>query len=169
MDLTDLYKEAMTGDVLAVHGSSFVQEGIQQATGCFCHVAQVITPFPGSITVEETVEGIGYQNMTLEDWLAGRAGQKIYFGQAPEIVRTNRQLIIDRFAYYQDPEHRKYHYDELIKVWLFDKFSQALPSDGEVCSLLVIDNWRAAGYSMAGNPSPSDFLDLAESVSRINI
>jgi len=160
MNITDLYKTAQTGDVLLVHGDSFVQAGIQQATGCFCHAAQIITPFPGSITVEETVEGIGYQNMTLEDWLSGRTGQKIYFGQAPETVRSNKQLVIDRFTYYQDPEHRKYHYDELIKVWLFDTFDKTLPSDGEVCSLLVMDNWKAAGFSFVGNPSPSDFLDL---------
>lgn len=167
MNLSDLRKRAATGDILLVHGNSFVQEGIQLATGIFCHVAQLFIPASGGLFVEEMLEGTGYQNMTLDDWLAGRPDDKIYLGTAPPIVVDNGQKILDRFGFYIDHEHREYHYDELLKVLLFDKTGQVAPADGEVCSLLVIDNWRVAGYEFTGNPSPSDFLDLCESISFI--
>jgi hypothetical protein len=169
MNLRSVYDQAKTGDVLLVHGASFIQEGIQTFTGCFCHAAQIIIPPAGGIIVEETVEGVGYQNMTLEDWLSGRVGQKIYYGKAPDAVIDGADKIMARFQYYDDPEKRKYHYDELFTVLRSTRTGEKYTTNGEVCSLLVQNNWAAAGYETPGNACPSDFLGLCESVSRINL
>ena len=158
---------ATTGDCLLVHGHSVVQRAIQEATRSpFCHVALLVRTAVG-LLVAETVEGVGFQTMTLDDWLAGRPGEDVFYGKAPAVVRDN-PAITTRLQRYTDPAARKYDYGALATVWLSWITGRTFPEDGEVCSLFVADMWAACGYVIPGNAAPGSFLYFCESLSHIS-
>lgn len=159
---------AQTGDVLAVHGSSLEQRGIQVATvSPFCHVAMMVREPGGMLAVVETLEPHGFQSMSFDDWLASRDGDHVFFCQAPDDVRRGSAAMISRLQIYQDAKAREYDFAALPLVWLSGITGKDYHPDGEVCSLLVADEWEAAGAQVPGNPSPGDFLFLCESASLI--
>ncbi len=160
---------AQTGDVLLVKGTSLEQQAIQLACPPFCHVAQLVRMPGGLLAVIEMLEPNGYQSMSFDDWFDARsaAGDSVYFGQAPDAVRQGGQAIINRQAVYRAAVARKYDFAALRVVWLSHITGKTYPVDGEVCSLLVGDDWEAAGYPVPGNPSPGAFLELCESVSYV--
>lgn len=168
MNLSYVKTLAQTGDVLVVHGTSLVQEGIEIATQSpFCHIALLVRPEPEVLLVCEMVEGIGYQSMTVEDWFAGRPDDKVFFGQAPDLVRKNGAAILGSLSEYNNPERRKYGYPELFTVWLSGITKQTYETPHEVCSLFAQHRWQIAGYTTPGCAAPGDFLYFCESLSYI--
>ena len=167
MNVDYVRQMAQTGDVLLVKGTSAEQHAIQITCPPFCHVAQLLRLPSGGLMVAEMLEPHGYQTMLFDDWLSGRLsdGDMIYFGQAPDVVRRGGQAIIDRQSHYLDPTLRKYDFAALPLVWLSRITGKEYPVNGEVCSLLVGDNWEAAGYPIHGNPSPGSFLEMCDSIS----
>ena len=168
MTLADILTTAQTGDVLLVHGNDTVQRLIEFDTvSPFCHVALLVIPFPGSLLVCEMVEGQGFQSMTVEDWFAGRPGQNVFFGQAPDKVRAGGQLILDSLREYEDKDRQQYGYGELLTVFISQITGKDYETRHEVCSLFVQHRWAVAGYATAGCAAPGSFLFLCESVSLI--
>ena len=159
---------AQTGDVLLVHGHSAEQIAIQVATcSPFCHVAQLLRLPGGALVVCEMLEPNGYQSMTFDDWLNSIADDSVYFGQAPDEVRRGSQAILNRQSVYKAAKEREYDFSALPMVWLSQITGKDYHPDGEVCSLLVADDWESTGFDVPGNAAPGSFLDLCESVARI--
>lgn len=169
MDVNLVKAFAQTGDVLLVHGQSLEQKAIQAATiSPYCHVAQLLRSPAGGLLVAEMMEPHGYQAMTLDDWMTTRdASDEIYWGAAPQKVRDNGAAILARQAVYADAAKREYDFSALPLVWLSNITGEEYNPNGEVCSLLVRDNWKQAGYEIQGDPAPGSFLKLCESVSFI--
>ena len=157
---------AQTGDVLLVRGTSSEQRAIQLACPPFCHVAQLVR-LPTALMVVEILEPNGYQSMTFEDWMQVRSGDEVFFGQAPDQVRKGGQAILNRQAVYQAHKDREYDFSALPLVWLSQVTGKTYVEGGEVCSLLIRDDWEAAGYKVPGDPSPGSFLALCESISPV--
>ena len=165
MNIADLPKLAMTGDVLLVHGQSNFQRVIQLDTvSPFCHVAMIVVPQPGMLVVCEMVEEEGYQSMLIADWFAGRPNDNIFFGRAPAIVRQNGKIIENSLQEYAVADKRAYGYGELLKVWLSQFTGVDYETKHEVCSLFCAHRWEIAGYRIPGCPSPGDFLFHCRSV-----
>ena len=144
-----------TGDILLVHGTSFVQRGIEEATRSpFCHVALLVESPAGGFLVCEQVEGCGYQCMTLVDWQAGRPNDRVFVGTAPEAVHAGVAALMAALP--TGPQD--YGYAELFTVWLSGITGREYQTAHEVCSLFVQHKWEAAGYKTPGCAAPGDFL-----------
>jgi hypothetical protein len=158
---------AQTGDVLLVSGNDAEQVGIQIATcSAFCHAALLVRE-GGQLIVAEFLEPDGYRTISFDDWLTERAGQKIFYGVAPDTVRAGEPAMLAGLSKYTDPAARKYDFAALPLVWLSHVTGKDYHPSGEVCSLLVADEWETTGYKVGFDPAPADFLFLCESVAII--
>jgi hypothetical protein len=156
---------SQTGDVMLVHGDSAIQKAIEVGTSsAFCHVALLVR-VPGGLLISEMVEGVGYQSLSLTDWLAGRVGESIFFGQAPGAVRQGGDEILAGLSKYDEAKACEYDYAALPLVWLSHLTGKTYGVGGEVCSLKVQHDWFNAGFTFSGDAAPADFLFQCESVS----
>lgn len=158
---------AQTGDGLGVHGSSAEQEVIQALTGILCHVAPLLRMPNGELIIAEMIEPHGYRTISFDDWMQERTGQVIFFLQAPDAVRQGGDKIIARQALYKDAQARNYAFEDLPLVLLSQITGKKYDTGGEVCSEKYADDYAAAGQVVPGNPSPTDFVFLSESVAML--
>ncbi len=166
MTATELKRRAKTGDALLVKSESAFGVLIRMLTGeSTSHAAIVVWLYTGTtrlLLVYEFVEGIGHQVLPLEKWLSDRAGQKIEYGVAPEVVRQNPLPAETAAEAYTDASHFKksYGYLSLIKVWISQLLRFRIPVRQKVCSTYVQEVWRCAGYDLI--PYTADPGDIAE-------
>ncbi|APG24101.1 C40 family peptidase [Syntrophotalea acetylenica] len=166
MTQTELIKRAQNGDVLLVKSDSAVGKAIRCLTGeSYSHVA-VLVWVPGlygfTLRVYEFAEGVGHQTLPLDDWLAQRESQALFYGVAPEPVHAAPTRARTAAEYYTTASRlqRGYGYLSLVKVWLSQLIRCRIPVRQKVCSTYAQEIWRAAGFDAIGRTA--DPGDIAE-------
>lgn len=161
MDYLEIRHKATTGDVLGVMGSGFFSKVIKFLTKeDFSHVAMLIWHGTG-LWVYEFVEGRGYQCMPASQWMEIRAGQTIFYGKAPLIVRAKPADVIKSAGSFRVGRGKThYGYLSLIKVWLSQIFKRKIHTHFMVCSTFIQHVWRDCGFDHSKTADPGDIMSI---------
>lgn len=157
-----------TGDVALVKGL----RSIRVATGeSYSHVGLFVWIEGPGLWVYEFVEGIGFHALPASQWFRQRAGQIIYWGEAPALVRDNGPMVSAAAVDYRTgrPITRWYGWLSLPVIWLSQVLNQRLPVWLRVCSTYVQECWEAAGYKrLTRTADPGDIAENCQRLTRIN-
>lgn len=163
MNYAEIREQAIDGDVMLVEGRGFVSRFIRAFTGQnISHVAILIWINNG-LYVVEMKERIGFRMMPASQWVK-QAGHILYYGKAPDGVRTYPQIARQAALKLRG---EKYGYLSLFGVWLSQFSGKNRKGRQLVCSTAIQRVWNACGYRFDQTPDPGDFVRLCQFVSKL--
>jgi hypothetical protein len=164
MNYRDIRRIAHNGAVVGVMGSGFFSKVIKFFTKeQFTHVATFVWHGTG-LWIYEFVEGRGYQCMPASQWFEIRAGQKLYYGKAPLVVRANPEIVLQEVSDFRTGNFKR-HYGmiSLVKVWLSQVLNKKISTRFLVCSTFVQHVWAGCGFNHTKTADPGDIMKISES------
>ena len=162
MDYTEIRHKATTGDVLGVMGAGFFSKVIKFMTKeDFSHVAMLVWHGTG-LWVYEFIEGRGYQCMPASQWFEIRAGQTVFYGKAPLVVRARPADVIKAAGSFRVARvKQRYGYFSLVKVLISQIFKKKIHVHFMVCSTFIQHVWDACGFEQRFTADPGDIMRRA--------
>jgi len=124
----------------------------------------------GGLWVFEFVEGKGFQSMPASQWFLQRAGQILYWGEAPQIVRTHQDFAAKAATRYRAAKQVKrwYGWLSLPTIWLSQLLNFRLPVWLLVCSTYAQEVWEEAGYKRFHRTAdPGDIAEHCQRLTKI--
>jgi hypothetical protein len=152
------------GAVIGVMGDGFFSKVIKFFTKEeFTHVATFVWHGTG-LWIYEFVEGRGYQCMPASQWFELRAGQRLFYGQAPLVVRSKPQSVLQEVSDFRTGRFKR-HYGmvSLAKVWLSQVFKRKIKTRFLVCSTFVQHVWAGCGFEYSKTADPGDIMKISKS------
>ena len=163
-----LRKQVKNGDILLVRGNKFVRV---LTAGSYSHVAVLVwMPGDGGLWVYEFVEGKGFNPQPASQWFAQRQGQLLYYGIAPETVRSNPEAVYQAAVRYRHgkPVKRWYGWLSFPAIWVSKLINCRLPVWLKVCSTYAQEVWEAAGYKgFDTTADPETFVEHVQQLTRV--
>ncbi len=152
MKYTDARAQIKTGDAALVRGNALISKMIRFCTGQQeTHCGVFVWQGDGLFVAEEAergtgILGAGYHLVPSSAWIQQQTGQ-VLWGTAPPEVSMNPHAIETMVDVYRhNPEYQDYGYIGLFKTLLSKWLNKPIPMVYKVCSGMVQQFWKFAGW-----------------------